>query len=90
MRLKPQDKLTVGTLQYLHVVVNYVSSSAAYFLSGGPVERGGSEEEAGSSPGEHVKPHELLQQNMDSKARHLYADRLAVDLNQTHRQSVSK
>lgn len=29
-------------------------------LSGGPVARGGLEEEAGSSPGEHNQPHELL------------------------------
>lgn len=46
------------------------------------MERGGHEEEAGSPPGEHVKPHELLQQNMDSKTLHLYAQ--AVNLNQTH------
>lgn len=31
------------------------------------MERGGREEEAGSPPGECVKPHELIKQNMDSK-----------------------
>lgn len=31
------------------------------------MERGGGEEEAGSPAGEHSKPHELLEQNMDSK-----------------------
>lgn len=41
-------------------------------MSGGPVERGGSEEEAGGPPGEHIKPDELLQINMDGKALHLY------------------
>lgn len=37
------------------------------------MERGGSEEEAGSPAGEHNEPHELLRQNMDSKTLHLYA-----------------
>lgn len=31
------------------------------------MERGDGEEEAGSPPGERVKPDELIQQNMDSK-----------------------
>lgn len=46
------------------------------------MERGGSEEEAGSPPGEHIKPDELLQINMDSKTLHLCAQ--AVDLRETH------
>lgn len=39
-------------------------------VPGGPVERGGCEEEASSPPGEHIKPCELLQQNMDGKILH--------------------
>lgn len=37
------------------------------------MERGGCEEEAGSPPGEYIKPHELLEHNMDSKNLHLHA-----------------
>lgn len=32
------------------------------------MERGSHEEEAGGPPGERVKPHKLLRQNMDSKS----------------------
>lgn len=46
---------------------SFFFSSSVCFLSGGPVERAGSEEETGNPSGEHIKPHELLQQNMDSK-----------------------
>lgn len=49
------------------------------------MERRRSEEEAGSPPGEHVKPHELLEQNMDSKSLCAQAW-LAIYLNQTHPQ----
>lgn len=48
------------------------------------MERGGREEEAGRPPGEHVKPHELLEQNMDSKTLHLYAQ--AIYSNPPHSQ----
>ena len=61
---------TLSSTQYLHVVA-LVFTCAVCLMPGGPVERGGGEEEAGSPPGEHVKPHELLQQNMDGKS--LYA-----------------
>lgn len=46
------------------------------------MERGGGEEEAGGPPGEHIKPDELLQINMDGKTLHLYEQ--AADLSQTH------
>lgn len=53
-----------------------------HLMLGGTVERGGSEEEAGGPPGEHIKPGDLLRINMDSKTLHLYAQ--AIDLSQTH------
>lgn len=45
------------------------------------MERGDCEEEAGSPAGEHFKPHELIEQNLDSKTLCLHAQ--AVYLNRT-------
>lgn len=42
-------------------------SSSVYLLTGGSLERRGSEDEAGYSPWERAKPCELLKHSMDSK-----------------------
>lgn len=56
----------------LSLCVSVTLSAAAGFLAGGSVERRCDEEEAGWTPGEHDKPRELIQQNMDSKALPLF------------------
>lgn len=42
------------------------------------MERGDREEEAGSRAGEHVKPRELLEQNLDSKTGCLFKSNTAM------------
>lgn len=65
------NSISISQQRIWSILTDFTSHSAVIalsaLLSGGPVERGDGEEEAGRPPGEHVHPHTLLSRHTEGE-----------------------